>query len=166
MPTPAERSRNYRRPRKHPQTAVGATRFCRQPVEDCIIRHWRGRRGSGGCERVQVMIRKDGGHWRSVPSPAGIPPPPQIAALESAQRSTCRRRGLKRPGTSSSLIYTFGFRDDGGCADVIEKARSLREMPLFVSVASKPFPRGIVRRPPLSDAGARPCHYSRILRVR
>ena len=79
-----------------------------------------------GDVKIALRIRQDG----SVESAEVISGHPRLiqAALESAQRSTFECRDCSDQGTSSSLIYTFGFRDDGGCADVVEErpARSAK----------------------------------------
>jgi TonB family protein len=104
-----------------PQTAVVLTKLS-PPVYPPLARQAR----ITGDVKVQVMIRKDGS-VESVEITSGHPLLKQ-AALESAQRSTFECRDCSAQGTSSSLIYTFGFRDDGGCADVIEErpARSAK----------------------------------------
>jgi TonB family protein len=75
-----------------------------------------------GDVKVQVLIHKDG----SIESAEALSGHPILkqAALDSAQKSTYECRGCKEPETSYSLTYTFGFRNDGGCADTIEERPS------------------------------------------
>lgn len=91
-----------------------------------------------GDVKVQVLIRKDG----SVESAEVISGHPMVkqAALESAQKSEFECRDCNDMGISSSLTYTFGLWDHGGCGDVVgvQPVRSPRCLYLW-KCGARPF---------------------------
>jgi TonB family protein len=97
-----------------PQTGVVMTKLS-PPVYPPLARQAR----IMGDVKIDLRIRQNG----SVESAALFSGHPMLApaALDSAQKSQFECRGCTISGTSYSMTYTFGFRNDGGCMDVVEE---------------------------------------------
>ena len=97
-----------------PQTGVVMTKLS-PPMYPPLARQAR----IMGDVKIDLRIRQDG----SVESAALFSGHPMLApaALDSVQKSEFECRGCAVSGASYSMTYTFGFRNDGGCMDVVEK---------------------------------------------